>query len=162
MIGLISDDKEMLKTGATSVLYLACFDRAEFYGFDRVLFGSTGPFLNDGLLRYKKKWGLRLLNKCVNGVWLQFNNTTTGVTSFLVHNPFIYRNAGKVHGVVFTNDAGSINDEKLQMLSSQYYLPGMESFNVCDLGALNNIKTYNMALQTFISDTRRRLYTSKT
>lgn len=160
LIGLISDDKEILKKGAMAAMYLASFDRAEFYGFDRIFFGATGPFLNDGLLGFKKKWGLRLLNECINGIWLQFNNATTGVESFLVHNPFIYRNAGKVHGVVFSSFSDLMNDENPQMLTSQYYLPGMETFNVCDVGAFNNKKTRDMESMTFIPDTRRRLYTS--
>ena len=160
LIGLISDDREILKKGAMAALYLASFDRAEFYGFDRIFFGATGPFLNDGLLGFKKKWGLRLLNECINGMWLQFNNASAGVESFLVHNPFIYRNAEKVHGAVFSVDAASMNDQNLQILYSRYYLPGMESFHICETGSVNKKNNCNETTLNIISDTGRRLYTS--
>jgi len=87
--GLISNEKATLKTGVGSALYKACFERAEWYGYDRVGFGLAAPFLNGGLLKFKKKWGVRLLNEHVDGIWLQFNKTTAAVGSFLINNPFI-------------------------------------------------------------------------
>jgi hypothetical protein len=130
-IGLVSDEKAVLNTGAISALYRACFERAEAYGFDRVGFGLTGPFLNDGLLKFKKKWGVRLLNEVDPGIWLQFNKASTAVKSFLLNNPFMYRDAGTIHGAVFIADPGALDEEGEDTLRASYQLPGMASFHIC-------------------------------
>ncbi|KAF0192808.1 MAG: hypothetical protein FD165_578 [Gammaproteobacteria bacterium] len=132
-LGLISHEKELLKTGVMSALYLACFERARSYGYDRVGFGLTGSFLNDGLLRFKKKWGLQLVDECKQGIWLQFNNATPAVGSFLTNNPFIYRQDDKIHGATFVEGSELMDDESLRKLHSYYYLPGMESLHICPI-----------------------------
>jgi hypothetical protein len=130
-IGLVRNDKAVLRTGAISALYLACFRQAEEYGYDRVGFGLTAPFLNDGLIRFKRKWGLRLLNQRDQGIWLRFNTAGAAVASFLIHNPFIYRHAGKLHGAVFVADPASLDAQGARMLHDSYYLPGMEALHIC-------------------------------
>lgn len=130
-IGLVSDEKAVMNTGAISALYRACFERAVEYGYDRVGFGLMGPFLNDGLLKFKRKWGVRLVNEVEPGIWLQFNTTSASVQSFLINNPFIYRHAGSLHGAVFVADPASLNEEAARALHASYYLPGMEALHIC-------------------------------
>ena len=134
-VGLIGNEKTVLKTGVGSALYQACFERAAAHGYDRLGMGLTAPFLTDGILQFKKKWGLRLLNEHEQGIWLQFNHATAAVGSFLINNPFIYRDAGKIHGAVFTEDPQALGSESLRRLHAAYYLPGMESLHVCSIKA---------------------------
>jgi hypothetical protein len=157
-VGQISNDRATMNTGVGSALYLASFERAKLYGYDRVGFGLTGPFLNDGLLRFKKKWGLRLLNECVQGIWLQFNNATAAVESFLINNPFIYRDAGKIYGIVFTSDPELTDDQSLHTLKSRYYLPGMESLQICRITGTGKAQIPGMAANNYMSETGRNLY----
>jgi hypothetical protein len=53
------------------------------------------------------------------------------VVSFLLHNPFIYRDAGNIHGVVFVTDAATLAGETAHALLTDYYLPGMQSLRIC-------------------------------
>lgn len=159
-LGLISHEKSILKTGVMSALYRACFERAKLYGYDRVGFGLTGPFLNDGLLRFKKKWGLQLVNECKQGIWMQFNNATPAVESFLINNPFIYRDADKIHGVIFIADPKSMDSKSLRTLHSLYYLPGMESLHICGIKPGSGCFPVPERLaNNFVWGTSRGLYT---
>jgi len=157
-VGQISNGKAIMNTGVGSALYLACFERAKLHGYDRVGFGLTGPFLNDGLLKFKKKWGLRLLNESMHGIWLQFNNATPAVESFLINNPFIYRDADKIYGIVFTADPELMDDQSLHTLNSLYYLPGMESLQICRVSGTGKAQMPGKAANNFISETDRNLY----
>ncbi len=159
-LGLISKEKDILRTGVMSALYLACFERAKSYGYDSVGFGLTGPFLNDGLLRFKKKWGLQLVNRCQQGIWLQFNKATSAVESFLINNPFICRHGGKLHGVTFIADSESTDSERLRTLHSLYYLTGMESLHICAIKPGSGLLTIPETLKkNLVWGTNRTLYT---
>lgn len=157
-IGLTGSDRTILKTGVMSALYLACFERARVHGYDRVGFGLTAPFLNDGLLRFKRKWGLRLLNEFQQGIWLQFNNATAAVGSFLVNNPFIYRDAGNMYGLIFTAADELMNDENRSALHSRYYLHGMDALHICGIDPATGKAQFPQAAPVRVAGTRL-LYT---
>ena len=50
----------VLRSGAVCAMYWFNFKRAAVLGHSHVLFGTVSPFLEDGVLRYKSKWGGRL------------------------------------------------------------------------------------------------------
>lgn len=158
-IGVLSNDRDLLKTGVMSALYMACFERAPGYGFDSVWFGMTGPFLNDGVLRFKKKWGARLVNEFSEGVWLQFNRATPAVESFLINNPFIYRDGKQMRGAAFVANTESVDSDSLHALHASYYMPGMVSLDVRALKpGSNEIAIPATLANDLVWGTRRAIY----
>ncbi|MFN2433324.1 MAG: GNAT family N-acetyltransferase [Gemmatimonadota bacterium] len=58
LLGIRDGDPELLRRGAVAALYGLVFVWARENGFRTVDQGRTSPFLRDGLVRYKRKWGL--------------------------------------------------------------------------------------------------------
>jgi len=57
-LGVKAAERRLVREGAVAAAYLAVIELARSEGLERVDFGRTSPFLNDGLHRYKRKWGL--------------------------------------------------------------------------------------------------------
>ena len=57
-LGVRDGDEGLLREGALSALYLLSFEWAREQGYDRFDAGTTLPFPDDGLARFKAKFGL--------------------------------------------------------------------------------------------------------
>ncbi len=58
LVGTKNGDERWVREGALSAVYLLTFDWARQQGYRRLDVGTTWPFPNDGLARYKAKLGL--------------------------------------------------------------------------------------------------------
>jgi hypothetical protein len=56
--GMLNGDRELLRKGVAAATYTLVFDWVRSQGIDHLDFGRTTPFANDGIFRYKEKWGL--------------------------------------------------------------------------------------------------------
>lgn len=52
--------EDLLQAGVVGATYLAAWEHATELGAGRMSFGAADPFWEDGLLRYKAKWGVEL------------------------------------------------------------------------------------------------------
>jgi len=59
-LGISGDRLDLVQRGALAALYIFLIQYAAAYGCLEIDCGGSGPILNDGLLRYKAKWGVRL------------------------------------------------------------------------------------------------------
>jgi hypothetical protein len=59
-LGWVHGDAALLKQGVVAALYWFNLHRAAELGCPRVFFGPVTPCVEDGLLRYKSKWGAQL------------------------------------------------------------------------------------------------------
>jgi len=59
----------------------------------------------DGVLRFKNKWGMSMLNPTTKGFMLKPLCKSEGAMSFLVNNPFIHLESDKYVGIVFAEDS---------------------------------------------------------
>lgn len=57
VLGTVNGDWVPVKSGALTGLYLFVIKHAKKIGCEHVDLGGSRPSLNDGLLRYKRKWG---------------------------------------------------------------------------------------------------------
>jgi hypothetical protein len=57
-LGVKGADRRLVREGAVAAMYFGVIELARAEGLERVDFGRASPFLNDGLHRYKRKWGL--------------------------------------------------------------------------------------------------------
>lgn len=62
-LGWRDNDPQLVKDGVLGALYWLAFARARELGVSEIRFGGTPPYLEDGLLHFKAKWGGRLSRK---------------------------------------------------------------------------------------------------
>jgi len=60
-LGIKDADFRHVKCGAVSALYLFALRWAKEHGYQTVNFGHARPFLDDGLFRYKRRWGMHVV-----------------------------------------------------------------------------------------------------
>jgi hypothetical protein len=59
-LGWREGEPQLLKDGVVAAMYWFSFQRAIELGHRRIMLGAVWPYLEDGLLSYKGKWGARL------------------------------------------------------------------------------------------------------
>ncbi|MDO8587684.1 MAG: hypothetical protein Q7T82_11665 [Armatimonadota bacterium] len=96
-VGMLDGDKAT-RDGASSALYYFAVLVARAWGCAGVDFGHSRPFLSDGVLRYKTKWGAKPLD-VDDGVGLFALATPNGTPQamrFVTDNPFYEMKNGRI------------------------------------------------------------------
>ena len=99
-------------------------------GYRRLHAGASRAFLKDGVLCYKKKWGMRLTSARSPGFWIRPIGSNVGVAAFLKNNPFIYHKEGRFQGVVFLDTEKAATEEVIGSLYQRYGMPGMSGIDM--------------------------------
>ncbi|MBI2898539.1 MAG: hypothetical protein HYY06_33615 [Deltaproteobacteria bacterium] len=121
--GLLDGDLDLLAEDADSAcIYFSIQWALEKVGCRRISLSVTRPFLDDGLLRYRKRWGARLEPESAwawNVVVLRVNRWTPAVRATLCSNPFIVVGRDGLSGVAcWGGVAGGLDDLHAPGLSS--------------------------------------------
>lgn len=89
-VGISGGDEIVAREGASRVLYYYVMLLAHSWGCEGINFGSTRPFLSDGVLKYKLKWGMQLRHdELSTAVFaLAAPGLTKPAQNFLETNPF--------------------------------------------------------------------------
>lgn len=97
-IGTLGGAPEPVKAGAFAALYYHSIELARRTGAAGVDFGGTRPSLDDGLLRYKRKWGVVLRDNPRNNYefLVRVNRWNRTVTAFLSSTSLIYRDGRRL------------------------------------------------------------------
>lgn len=90
-------------------------------GHKEIHYGTTPPFLNDGLYLYKRSWGMKVNNNPKRMLAIRFNNFEKAVQDFLFNNPFIFRQSTSLIGLILLNT----NNVNLGILHRKYYTRGL-------------------------------------
>jgi hypothetical protein len=90
-------DESFVREGAMVAAYYFSILRAKEIGAKIVHFGGSKPFLSDGVLRHKNKWGTKI---CETGVSKRF----VYLKNVLFEQPFIYIDDNKFKIAVFSED----------------------------------------------------------
>lgn len=92
-IGTAEGAPEPVKAGAFAALYYDSIELARRTGSACVDFGGSRPSLDDGLLRFKRKWGVALRDNARNHheFLVRVNRWNRIVTAFLSRTSLIYR-----------------------------------------------------------------------
>jgi hypothetical protein len=101
-------DPGLMKEGALAALYLYAIQHARDQGCSYVDFGSCRAFLADGILRYKRKWGMemrpRLDNQNVLMIrWPAWNDT---VSAFLADASIVHEDGSGLKVVTAAGQSG--------------------------------------------------------
>jgi hypothetical protein len=124
-IGVNQGNPDHVKEGALGALTYFTIKYLKDKGFESVDFGGSRPFMKDGVLNRKKKWGMRITEKSDRCFILKLLQNTSGVKGFLINNPFIFNDDKGLVGAVFVEKELLINDNFVEEICNRYYYPGL-------------------------------------
>jgi hypothetical protein len=132
-LGVKQGDEDYVKAGALAALYHFSFQHLRAQGYRQVNLGATRAFLKDGVLQFKRKWGLRLKDRRGVGFLIMPMCPTAGGQSFLVNNPFLYDNNGEWCGACFLDGPLPASDKEWESLYRRFGVLGMKQLAVYTL-----------------------------
>ncbi len=116
-LGTVGGDEALMKKGALAAVYHFSLQCAQARGCAIMDFGGTRPALNDGLLRYKRKWGAVIDPKPMNtfDTLVGWSNLNPSVEAMLRSTPLVIRDRGAL-SVLQLNSAPPLEPEHLRGL----------------------------------------------
>jgi len=134
-IGVKDGNVDYVKNdGAIGALYYFAICYLQEKGYDRVNLGGTRAFLKDGVLRYKKKWNIKITKTNEKGFLMKPLLKTEGVKGFLLNNPFIYMDKKRLNGAIFVETDQSLSKEDFRKIYKDYYLAGISNLFIYRFG----------------------------
>jgi hypothetical protein len=129
-LGVKDGNRAYVRAGALRALdYLLVFYLAG-KGHVTVHMGASRPFLKDGVLRHKRRNGLRLTDHTSRSYALRPAQRSRAAEAFLKNNPFIALEQDEsLRGMVFLDDESASSRPKLEQLIAEYEIPGLSGFD---------------------------------
>lgn len=142
-LGVKDGDYRYVKEGVLGAIYYFKMQYLAERGFNKLNAGASRPFLDDGVLQYKKKWGAQLTTPRPGGLLLRVVSRAPGLVAFLQNNPFIGRQGSALNGVVFWPEGTEVPDERKSRITKTLWIPGLDGLGIyyvqqraeCDLVA---------------------------
>lgn len=106
-LGVRDGDYRHVKEGAIGALYYYKIEYLSGRGFARFDAGASRAFLKDGVLQYKRKWGLRLTRPRAGGFCLRKRCQLTMADTYIFNNPFIHSRNQILYGLVVTGSSAA-------------------------------------------------------
>ncbi|MFC1812360.1 hypothetical protein ACFL03_06670 [Thermodesulfobacteriota bacterium] len=134
-LGVRGGRKAYVKQGAISALYLYTILWAKEQGYRELDFGHCRPLLTDGVLWYKKKWGMRIQKSMrrYRTVYLSLCKPDADLNEFLIKNPLICVDGGHFKGIIFVHEGHESNHRKIGAIKRKHSISGLEEFEVISL-----------------------------
>ncbi len=151
-LGVLNGNKELVKEGVITALYY--FETLYLLGkgIEKRSFGSSRAFLKDGVLKFKRKWGITLSSSKPVGFFMRPLRDSAASRAFLENNPFIFEAEGRFRAGIFVPDdfsgdfvawLGKMHKDCYCDGLSKLYVFCPEKLLACDLSGLdvmNNIE----------------------
>jgi len=135
MAGVRDGSRELVRAGVIGARYHFTLRHLASQGYTKAGLGKSRAFLQDGVLRYKKKLGMRLIRMAEGCFYLRVFDGTPAVGEFLRENPLIFERDGVLHGAVFVNgDVGQLSDADTAQLDKRFFVEGLSRLWVVSLG----------------------------
>ncbi len=132
-LGVLNGDRKYLKEGAIAALVCFTFEHLARTGHRVADIGLTRPFLGDGGLRYKKKWGATIVGASSGCFVLEILSPTPGACAFLRSHPFIFCDRGALSGAIFVDSGWTSTPEELQRIHLRHSIPGIAKLRLYQL-----------------------------
>ena len=131
-LGIKDGKDEYLKNGVVGAIYYFTIKWAIKEGFTTIDFGRTRPFFNDGIFRYKKKWGTILEEDETNTIFygIGVSRFSKGVRAFLEDHPFLFQKDKKLEGFVFVKNLSK--EDYIDYILKNFWTDGLSGINIFD------------------------------
>lgn len=134
-LGVQNGDRQYVNAGAIAALYYFRLLHLKSKGYSDIDLGSSRGFLSDGVLNYKKKWGMHLTALRGSGFMIHQIALTTGTKSFLINNPFINTEPDGFSSVYFYDRNTTLTKKQQKKIINAFAANGVNKLLVCQLDA---------------------------
>ena len=145
-IGVKDGNREYVKMGAQAALYWYEIQYLSECGYKAMHVGVSRPFLRDGVLQFKNKWGMNMLQPTRKGLLLKPLRKSEGAMSFLENNPFIDYESERYVGIIFSDSGASA--ASYRNLCAPYFSFGLNKLMLYS----NRFNDENSAVSNFMDD----------
>jgi hypothetical protein len=125
-LGVKDGDRAFVKAGALRALDYLLLSYLADKGHKTVNMGASRPFLKDGVLRHKRRIGMRLNYHPARGFALLLTAGSPAAGAFVANNPFIFERNGGYVGAVLSPASSPPSPEETRKLVDEYAMPGLD------------------------------------
>jgi hypothetical protein len=112
--GVLNADRKLIKDGVVSAIYWFGMVEAHRRGCSTVNLGTSRPFLKNGVLAYKKKWGSQInIDENEPEFRLLVCGNQLAAQRFFEATPFICKHGNKLVSLIFLGQHVALNDKDL-------------------------------------------------
>jgi hypothetical protein len=129
-VGIRDGDRQHVQNGAACALYHFAYQYLQERGYRKVLVGWSKPFLDDGVLRFKRKWAQVITDSRFWGTGLMVASLTPAAKSFLRNNPFIFKGDGLLYAAVFVDAEQMLSPEEIGQMTKDYFHEGLAGLRI--------------------------------
>ena len=117
-----------VKTGTFDALKYYQVEYARRNGYERIDYGGSRPSLHDGVLRYKRKWGMKLTEKPDSHYdWMiHWNRLDEKVTSFLSKTSLVVRDKGGLSVIAALDREDEATEADAWRAHHLLWMPGLQ------------------------------------
>jgi hypothetical protein len=135
-VGTAGGDPTLTKRGALAAVYFFYLQYAHSQRCTRIDFGGSPPVLNNGLLRYKCKWGAQLTAQPLThyDYLMRWEQPNEQVSNFLAHRPLIFRRHGQLAAVTALASESMPTFDLAHQISHSLSIPGLQRLFVLSSG----------------------------
>ncbi len=133
-LGVREASEQFVADGAISAIYHFAGQYLQSKGLHRLGLGLSRAFLRDGVLRYKKKLGMRLVGAAREYFAFHVPQDTPAARTLLKNTPWIFEENGSLYGAVFVeNGQTPLTEQDFRRLHRDFFLEGMAQVLVVPL-----------------------------
>jgi hypothetical protein len=150
LIGLEHGSFQRVREGALDALYYYSILEALKRGCRIIDFGNSNPFLNDGLVLYKRKWGTVLMPnlKQIRELGVKIHGIKDGGCRFIRnHYPIFFDKKG-LAGLIFKDNTEPLSLKEMRHIENTYSTSGLDNLAVLSHGGFERNIEKNL-LQDF-------------
>lgn len=125
-VGIRDANRQYLRIGAIAATYYFTFQYLKDQGYQRVNEGLSRPFLNDGVLQYKKKWGVNLIGTSADGFILKLRLPSEALFHLLINSPFLMLGRDGLEAVIFADHKRLSEISYWEEIEKNYYISGIK------------------------------------
>jgi hypothetical protein len=131
--GVLQNDKELLRAGVGTAVYLFSLDHLSQRGFKEINMGWTRALLSDGSLYFKQRFGLCVSEASAIGHFLTWSPTSDVARKYLENTGFIHCRRGVMRGALFRASGSDASEDLVNQKLAQCKAIGLHRVNVTDL-----------------------------
>ena len=132
-MGVKGGDIVYAKMGAVAALYHFVILHLREKGFKSLHYGASRPFLKDGVLGFKRKYGAQIVDKDRRVFRVRVARYSDGAKAFLRNNPFISEIHGCFYANFFVDREADIDEKNLRSEIARYSMLGTTATRIYNL-----------------------------
>ncbi len=133
-LGLADGLSSNVTSAALGAVYYFSLVYAYESGFRVLDFCASRSMLDDGVLRYKRKWGAVVHeNTDPSVLLLKPRNLSRPVVTFFVENPWLTTSTGEFRAHLLAGVEKPLGREDLEAIVDRYEMSGLRGFDLCSL-----------------------------